>query len=74
MCGMFGLMRRILGRVSYRRRWGRLAAAAAAAADSATRDLDRRERSRQSRRVDRAAHRPEARHADPGSRRAAADD
>jgi hypothetical protein len=42
---MFGLMRVFLGKIQYRRRWGRLAAAAEAAADSATADLDRRERS-----------------------------
>jgi hypothetical protein len=43
---MFGLMRLFLGKIQYRRRWGRLAAAAEAAADSATADLDHRERSR----------------------------
>ena len=48
---MFGLMRVFLGRIHYRRRWGRLAAAAEAAADSATADLDHRERSRNFRHV-----------------------
>ncbi|MBV1796540.1 hypothetical protein [Siccirubricoccus sp. G192] len=43
---MFGMMRVFLGKIQYRRRWGRLAAAAEAAADSATADLDHREQSR----------------------------
>ncbi|CAA9214814.1 MAG: hypothetical protein AVDCRST_MAG08-341 [uncultured Acetobacteraceae bacterium] len=42
---MFGLTRTLFGKMRYRRRWGRLAAAAIAAADSATADLDRRRRS-----------------------------
>lgn len=46
---MFRLMRTFLGKIRYRRRWGRLAAAAAAAADSATSDLNRREEGRRSR-------------------------
>jgi hypothetical protein len=43
---MFGLMKAFLGRMRYRRRWSRLAAAASATADSATADLNRRRRSR----------------------------
>lgn len=41
---MFGLMRAVFGRLQYRRRWSRLAAAAEAAADKATADLDRHKR------------------------------
>ena len=37
---MFGL-RRLIRKIRYRRRWGRLAAAATVAADTATADLDR---------------------------------
>jgi hypothetical protein len=48
---MFGLMRVFLGKIQYRRRWGRLAAAAEAAADSATADLDRRKQSQDFRHV-----------------------
>jgi hypothetical protein len=43
---MFELMRAFIGRIQYRRRWGRLAAAATAAADRATADLYWRERYR----------------------------
>lgn len=43
---MFELLRTFIGRAQYRRRWGRLAAAATAAADRATADLDWRERYR----------------------------
>jgi hypothetical protein len=43
---MFELIRVFLGKIQYRRRWGRLAAAAEAAADRATANLDHRERSR----------------------------
>ena len=39
---MFGLTKTLLGRMRYRRRWSGLAAAAAAAADSATADFNRR--------------------------------
>ncbi len=58
---MFGLMRAFLGRIRYRRRWGRLAAAAEAAADKATADLDRHQRGRRSRRGRRRPHRSDAR-------------
>ncbi len=46
---MFRLMNAWRQKVRYRRRWGRLAAAATAAADSATADLSRREDDRRSR-------------------------
>ena len=58
---MFGLMRAVLGRIRYRRRWGRLAAAAEAAADKATADLDRRDRGGRSRRGRRRPLRSDAR-------------
>jgi hypothetical protein len=44
---MFGL-RAVLARTRYRRRWGKLAAAAEAAAEKATADLDRDESHRRS--------------------------
>jgi hypothetical protein len=47
---MFGLMKGRLRAIRYRRRWGDLAAAAEAAADGATADLDRRMRGRSRRR------------------------
>jgi hypothetical protein len=53
---MFGLMTALRQRIRYRRRWGRLAAAATAAADSATADLIRREDDRRSRQESRPRH------------------
>ncbi len=46
---MFGLLKAFRRGVRYRRRWGKLAAAATAAADSATADLIRRDDDRRSR-------------------------
>jgi hypothetical protein len=72
---MFGL-RAVLGRIRYRRRWGKLAAAAEAAADKAIADLDGVERDRRSWR--RRSHRSDARAmkgrptVPPGSPRSAA--
>jgi len=43
---MLGLIRRFLRAIRHRRRWGELAAAAEAAADRATADLNRRVRIR----------------------------
>ena len=57
---MLGFVRAVLGRMRHRRRWAKIAAAAAAAADLATADLDRRrglERNA-ARRRGRPAHRP----------------
>ena len=53
---MFGLMNAWRQKVRYRRRWGRLAAAATAAADSATANLVRREDDRRSRQEERPRH------------------
>jgi hypothetical protein len=39
---MLGLVRAVLGRMRHRRRWAKIAAAAAAAANRATANLDRR--------------------------------
>jgi hypothetical protein len=61
---MFGLMRAVLGRIRYRRRWGRLAAAAEAAADKATADFDRHERGGRSQRRQRRPLRSDARAVD----------
>jgi hypothetical protein len=46
---VFGLLRAFRRGLHYRRRWGKLAAAATAAADSATADLIRRDDDRRSR-------------------------
>lgn len=62
---MFGLMKAFRRRLHYRRRWGRLAAAATEAADNATADLIRREGDR--RRPDRGGRFPHR----PGGARAA---
>ena len=58
---MFGLMKAFRRRLHYRRRWGRLAAAATEAADSATADLIRRGGDRRSRHGERFPRRPGAR-------------
>jgi hypothetical protein len=47
---VFRLIGAFLGRIRYRRRWGQLAAAAEAAADKATADLNRRKGGRRARR------------------------
>jgi hypothetical protein len=52
------LLRAILGRLRYRRRWGSLAAAAAVAADSATAELGRHVRRRENRRGPRSGSPP----------------
>lgn len=58
---MFGLMGAFLRRLRYRRRWGKVAAAAEAAANVATADLSRREREQHSQRRERPSHRPPSR-------------
>lgn len=61
---MFGLVRTLLGRMRYRRRWSGLAAAAEAAADSATAEANRQDRGRRPRNENDRPRRVGARAAD----------
>ena len=65
---MLGLVRKLLGRVRYRRRWSVIAAAAEAAADSAIAEANRQGRGRRARNEESASRRFAALAADADGR------